>query len=76
MQPEKGNIDRILKLDDNQLRRLIAQLAANAGIAPDSLSVSDADLASLRRTLTSASPEALARLIGQATQNRGIQHGK
>lgn len=76
MQPEKGNIDRILKLDDNQLRRLIAQLAANAGIAPDSLSVSDADLASLRRTLTSASPEALAGLIGQATQNRGIQHGK
>ena len=76
MQPEKGNIDRILKLDDNQLRRLIAQLAANAGISPDSLSVSDADLASLRRTLTSASPEALARLISQATQNRGIQHGK
>lgn len=77
MQVDKAAIDRMLKLDDRQLRQLIAQLAAGAGIAPGGLTVSDADLAALRKALGGASPEALAQLAAQlAAQNRGMNHGK
>ncbi|MBQ8397542.1 MAG: hypothetical protein IJX53_05000 [Clostridia bacterium] len=77
MQLDKAAIDRMLRLDDKQLRQFIDQLAAGAGMSPGSLNVSDADLAALRRTLGSASPEALAQLAGQLTaQNRGMNHGK
>lgn len=77
MQLDKAAIDRMLRLDDKQLRQFIDQLVAGAGMAPGSLNVSDADLAALRRALGSASPEALAQLAGQLTaQNRGMTHGK
>ena len=77
MQLDKAAVDRTLKLDDAQLRQLIAQLAAGAGMAPGSLQVSDADLAALRKTLGGSSPEALARMAEQMmAQNRGKNHGK
>lgn len=77
MQLDKAAIDRMLRLDDSQLRQLIAQLAAGAGVAPGGLTVSDADLAALRRTLGNSSPEELAKLAGQlAAQNRGKDHDK
>lgn len=77
MQLDKAALDRMLRLDDSQLRLLIAQLAAGAGIASNSLQVSDADLAALRRALSSASPEALSQLAGQLTaQDRGKRHGQ
>ncbi len=77
MQLDKAALDQMLRLDDSQLRRLIAQLAAGAGMAPNRLQISDADLAALRRALGSASPEALSRMADQLTaQNRGKQHGQ
>ncbi|MBQ3126125.1 MAG: hypothetical protein IJC15_03560 [Clostridia bacterium] len=76
MQPNKAAFDRILGMDDAHLRQLIAQLAAGAGIAPNSLNVSDADLAALRQTLSSSSPEAIMKQITQiTTKGKGISHG-
>ena len=74
MQFDRKSVDRILNMDDDSLRQLIAGLARNAGIDPAALKIGTADLASLRRAFGTMSDEELRRLTGQTGQNGGNKH--
>lgn len=78
MQLDRKSVDRMLGLDDRQLRRLIERLAGEAGIDTSALNIGTADLAALRAALGSASDSDLAKLAAQieARQNGGESHGK
>lgn len=77
MQLDRKSVDQMLRMDDKQLRRFIAQLAAEAGIDISALKIGAGDLAALRATLGSASNQDLARLAAQiAAQQKGGNHGK
>lgn len=62
MQLDRKSVDRLLRLDDRQLRQLIDRLAAEAGIDASALGVSTADLGALRAALGQASDGELAEL--------------
>ncbi|MBE6575007.1 MAG: hypothetical protein E7654_01885 [Ruminococcaceae bacterium] len=76
MQFDRKSVDRMLNMEDDSLRQLIAGLARDAGIDPAALKVSAADLAALRRAVGSMSDEELRRMAGQLEQNGGKNHGQ
>lgn len=74
MQLDRKGIDRVLGLDDRQLRRLIERLAAEAGVDTSSLGVSTADLGALRAALGQAGDadlEVLSRTLEEARRSGG-----
>lgn len=62
MQFDKRMLDRILKMSDRELNELIAKIAAEAGIDPSSIGLSDANLSNIRQALGSATNEDIQRL--------------
>lgn len=77
MQFDRKSVDRMLNMEDDSLRQLIAGLARDAGLSPDALKVSPADLAALRRAFGSMSDEELRRMAQQfGEQKGGSGHGK
>ena len=54
MQLDRKTINRVLDLDDRQLRRLIEHLATEAGVDASALGVNTTDLTALRRALGQA----------------------
>lgn len=80
MQFDRKSVDRMLNMEDDSLRQLIAGLARDAGIDPAALKISPADLTALRRAFGSMSDEELRRMAGQLGgqlgQNGGKNHGK
>lgn len=76
MQFDRKSVDRMLNMEDDSLRQLIAGLARDAGIDPAALKIGSADLAALRRAFGAMSDEELRRLAGQLGQNGGKNHGQ
>lgn len=76
MQFDRKSVDRMLNMEDDSLRQLIAGLARDAGIDPAALKIGPADLAALRRAFGAMSDEELHRLAGQLGQNGGKNHGQ
>ena len=80
MQFDRKSVDRMLNMEDESRRQLIAGLARDAGLDPAALKVSSADLAALRRAFGSMSDEELQQMRkkfdGQMGRNGGEGHGK
>lgn len=62
MQLDRRMLDRLGRLDDEQLRRLIQQIATEAGIDPATLGIDPDNVQSIRHALQSTKEEDLARL--------------
>lgn len=78
MQFDRNAVNRMLRLDDGQLRQIIARLADEAGIDRAALNLSAGDLQALRQALGSASDQELTRLAEQleSQKNGGSAHGR
>ncbi len=76
MQFDRKSLERMLALDDEELRRLIDRLARESGINPGVLKLGSTDLAALRAAIGSASDAELNRLTTQIAerQNGGKSH--
>ena len=62
MQFDKQTLDRILTMNDSQLRELVARIAAEAGIDPAALGLDPKNLSALRAALGAATAEDLKQL--------------
>ena len=62
MIPDRRSLDRILAMNDAQLRALIEKLTRDYGLDLSAFSVNTGDLEGLRRALRSASDEDLLEL--------------
>ena len=65
MQLDRNAINRMLTLNDNQLKNLIRSLAENSGLDLSSFQISPDDVASIRRALSSATDADIARATEQ-----------
>ena len=57
MKLDRKALDRLLSLDDEQLKNLISSLAASTGLDLGSLGISDGNIASVRKALSGATDE-------------------
>lgn len=65
MQLDRNAINRMLTLNDDQLKNLIRSLAENSGLDLSSFRISTDDVASIRRALAGATDADLARAAEQ-----------
>lgn len=65
MQLDRNAINRMLTLNDNQLKNLIRSLAENSGLDLSSFQISPDDVASIRRALSGATDADIARATEQ-----------
>ena len=65
MQLDRNAINRMLTLNDDQLKSLIRSLAENSGLDLSSFQISPNDVASIRRALAGATDADLARAAEQ-----------
>ena len=65
MQLDRNAINRMLTLNDDQLKSLIRSLAENSGLDLSAFQISPNDVASIRRALAGATDADLARAAEQ-----------
>ena len=65
MQLDRNAINRMLSLSDSQLKSLIRSLAANSGLDLSGFNISVNDVESIRRALTNATDDDIARAAEQ-----------
>ena len=58
-------LTKLLALDDESLKKVLAEIAAEAGVDPSSFNVSSADISKLRSVLAIASNDDIAEFIAQ-----------
>ncbi len=76
MKIDKKNLDRLLKLNDDQLRRVLAGLLSENGIDPATVPLDRFDMGRLRMVLQSATEEDIQRFLSAlGTGQGGNQHG-
>lgn len=63
MQLDKKTLDRLLKLNDDQLRLLLARLLAEYGVDPAVVPLAGMDVSKLREVLSSATDEDIGRFM-------------
>ena len=68
MQLDRNAINRILSLNDEQLKALIRSLAENTGLDLSSFNISATDVQSIRRALSVATDADLERAAEQLKQ--------
>ena len=71
MKLDKNTIAALLALDDEQLKAVIRGLAARSGVDLGTLNISEQDIAGVRRALSMATDEDIAR----AARQLGLQGG-
>jgi len=64
MQLDKKSIDRLLKLNDDQLRAVIGKLLREYGVDVSRVPLATMDMGALRAVLQMASEEDISRLLG------------
>lgn len=64
MQLDKKSIDRLLKLNDHQLRTVIGKLLTEYGVDVSRVPLDSMDMSALRAVLQMASGDDIARLLG------------
>lgn len=69
MQINRENLDKLLSLNDFQLRMIVRRIAAEGGIDPASLNIDTGSVESIRRVLGSATDEDIARIAEQYASN-------
>ena len=70
MQIDRDSLQRLLTLNDRQLKGFITKLAADSGIDPASFNINVSDVQSIRRALMGASDDDLARIAEIYEQNK------
>lgn len=65
MQIDKQSLERLLSLNDRQLKNIINKLATENGIDPASFNIDPKDIASIRGALSSATDADIERLAKQ-----------
>jgi hypothetical protein len=58
-------LTKLLALDDESLKKVLAEIATEAGVDPSSFNVSSADISKLRSVLSIASNDDIAAFIAQ-----------
>lgn len=65
MQINRENLDRLLSLNDQQLKMMIRRIAAQGGIDPAQFNIDPTSIESIRKVLGSATDEDIARIAAQ-----------
>lgn len=73
MMLDKRSIDMLLSLDDAKLAAVIKRLASDAGIDPSGINIGPEQLSGIRKALSGATPEDIAR-AGELIQS--LKNGK
>ncbi len=63
MQLDKKSLDRLLNLNDDQLRLLLGRLLTEYGIDPDTVPLAQLDVSRLREILRGATDEDITRFM-------------
>ncbi len=71
MQLDKKSLDRLLTLNDSQLRRVLAGLLAEYGIDPAAVPLEQFDMSKLRATLAQATDEDIQRFTAMLSGGGG-----
>lgn len=64
MQLDKKSLDRLLKLNDDQLRGVIGKLLTEYGVDVSRVPLATLDMSALRAVLQMANAEDISRLLG------------
>ena len=70
MQINRENLEKLLSLNDRQLKVIVQRLAAQSGIDPKALNVDTGSIESIRRALSSATDADLTRIAEQYERNK------
>lgn len=70
MQIDRASLEKLLSMNDFQLKMVINKLIRESGIDPADFNINPSDLASVRQALGSVSDEELARIVTQFEQTR------
>ena len=70
MQIDRASLEKLLTLNDRQLKLIISRLASESGIDPAEFNLDLCDVGALRSALRSASDEDLAK-IAEAYERKG-----
>ncbi len=70
MQIDREALDKLLTLNDRQLKMIITKLAAESGIDPADFNIDPKSIESIRNALSSASDEDLKKIAEQYEANR------
>lgn len=65
MQINRENLDKLLSLNDRQLKAIINRIAVQGGIDPAQFNIDPSSIESIRRVLGSATDEDIARIAEQ-----------
>lgn len=70
MEIKRENIDKLLSLNDWQLKMIIQKIANESGIDPSQFNIDTSSIESIRRALSSATDEDLMQIAKQYEQNQ------
>jgi len=70
MQIDRASLEKLLSMNDFQLKMVINKLIRESGIDPADFNINPSDLASVRQALGSVSDEELTRIVTQFEQTR------
>ena len=70
MQINRENLDKLLSMNDRQLKMMIQHLVAQSGINPSEFNIDTNSIESIRRVLGSASDDDLRRIAEQYESNK------
>ena len=62
---DKKSLSKLLTLSDEEMTRVLKDIAKEAGIEPETLKIGKAEIVKLRTFLSMASDDEIARLIAQ-----------
>ena len=65
MQINRENLNKLLSLNDRQLKMMITKIAAQGGIDPTQFNIDPSSIQSIRQVLGSATDEDIARIAAQ-----------
>lgn len=70
MQINRDQLEKLLSMNDRQLKTMIQYLAAQSGIDPAEFNIDTNSIESIRRAISSASDADLARIAEQYEKNK------
>ena len=75
MQINREGLDKLLNMNDIQLKMVITKLVSQSGIDPAQFNIDPSSIESIRRVLSSATDADLARIAEQYAQNQKNKRG-
>ena len=69
MEIDRRSLDKLLGLNDTQLKMIIRNLVSSSGIDPREFNIDLADVSSIRRAVSTISDEELARIVRAYEEN-------